>query len=44
MPTEAILPILFGAVRFFNVDMLTTLAGTSKSFIKRKDVKYVINS
>jgi hypothetical protein len=44
LPIDQMLPILFGSVRFFNVDMLINLAGTSKSFVKRKDVKYVINS
>lgn len=38
------IPVLFGSVRFFNIDMLIALASTSKKFQKRKDVKYVINS
>jgi hypothetical protein len=41
---EQMIPVLFGSVRFFNIDMLIALASTSKNFQKRKDVKYVINS
>jgi hypothetical protein len=38
------LPVLFGSVKFFNIDMIISLSGTSKTFTKRKDVKYVINT
>ena len=41
---ETMFPVLFGAVKFFNIDMLISLSATSKQFQKRKDVKYVINS